>query len=317
MDQELKQQVEYLVNDLKAYQDYDYGNKRLRHTVKHELSQQLEDTLDKDLKAFPTYNSGSTHLRIKDKYEHFLIYYLPILTQHTKTLAATEGLIPSSGSKEYRRGQTSEKYWGLWRKYVKEPKMYTEYLKDLSSSQQWLDANQSYFRYMSNVLCLLDSQMYVRHTSINKFLPEDLKPVCGIWFACGILRGMTGERTPHKDSSDYYCGLNVNTAWGDFTTAKMVFWELEITMKVQKEEAIFFLPRILTHNAVGIQGGIRNIIDAFVHKFVLVWKDRKHQDVTGYLRGGPKRKRRKLGLEELRARNARKSSSREIGKAPE
>ncbi|KAI9761262.1 MAG: hypothetical protein M1840_001986 [Geoglossum simile] len=35
--QELKQQVEYLVNDLKAFQDYDYGNKGLRHAVKHEL----------------------------------------------------------------------------------------------------------------------------------------------------------------------------------------------------------------------------------------------------------------------------------------
>ncbi|KAI9766166.1 MAG: hypothetical protein M1840_006733 [Geoglossum simile] len=128
---------------------------------------------------------------------------------------------------------------------------------------------------------------------------------------------MTGEGTPHKNSSDYHCGLNVNTAWGDFTTARIVFWELEITMEAQKGEAIFFLPRILTHNAVGIQGGVRNVVDAFVHESVLVWKGRKHQEITGYLRGGPKRKRRKLGLEELRARNAGESSSREIEKAPE
>ncbi len=37
MGQELKQRVEYLVNDLKAYEDYDYGPKGLRHAVKHEL----------------------------------------------------------------------------------------------------------------------------------------------------------------------------------------------------------------------------------------------------------------------------------------
>ncbi|KAI9763706.1 MAG: hypothetical protein M1840_009179 [Geoglossum simile] len=227
-----------------AYQDYDYGSKELCHAVKHELymwkkqqkdmvvvqipklysklwrqarcrsrSQQLENALDRDWKAFPTDNSGSTHLRIEEKYRYFLIYYLPIPTQHTETLAATEGLIPSSGSKEHRRGQTIEKYWGLWRKYVKKPRRYKEYLKDLSSSQQWLDANQFYFQHMSNVLHLLDPQMYVRYTSINKFLAEDIKPVRGIWFACGILRGMTRERTPHKASSNYHCGLNVNTAY--------------------------------------------------------------------------------------------------------
>jgi hypothetical protein len=123
---------------------------------------------------------------------------------------------------------------------------------------------------MSNVLRLLDPQMYVRYTSVNRFLPEGLRPACGVWYACGILRGMTGEGTPHKDSSDYHCGLNVNTAWGDFTTAKMVFWELKITVEVKKGEAIFFMPRILTHNAVDIQGGVRNVVDAFVHENILI-----------------------------------------------
>jgi hypothetical protein len=97
----------------------------------------------------------------------------------------------------------------------------------------------------------------------------------------------------------------------------MVFWELKITVEVKKGEAIFFLPRILTHNAVDIQGGVRNVVDAFVHESVLVWKNRKHQKITGYLRGGLKRKRRKLGLKELRAGNAGESSFREAEKAPE
>src|SRR3954454_14428376 len=97
---------------------------------------------------------------------------------------------------------------------------------------------------------------------------------------------MTREGAPYKDANDYHCGLNVNTAWGDFTTAKMVFWELQITVEVKKGEAIFFLPRIMTHNAVDIQGGIRNVVDAFVHENVLIWKDRQHKKATGYLRGG-------------------------------
>jgi hypothetical protein len=170
---------------------------------------------------------------------------------------------------------------------------------------------------MSNILRLLDPQMYIRYTSVNRFLPEGLRPACGVWYACGILRGMTGEGTPHKDFSDYHCGLNVNTAWGDFTTAKIVFWELKITVEVQKGEAIFFMPRILTHNVVDIQGGVRNVVDAFVHKNVLIWKDRQREKAMGYLRGGSRRKRRKLGLEELRTRDAREFSVKGAGKVLE
>jgi hypothetical protein len=99
MGQELKQRVEYLINDLKAYQDYDYGKKGLRHAVKHDLymwkkqqkdmtvvqipqlyrdlwkqadrkakDQQPQNTLEKDWKAFPTYDSDGNHLRIEDKH---------------------------------------------------------------------------------------------------------------------------------------------------------------------------------------------------------------------------------------------------------
>jgi hypothetical protein len=167
MGQELKQRVEYLVKDFKAYEDYDYGRKGLRHAVKTELylwrkkqkdmivvqvsqlyrdlwkqakrrikGQQLQKALNSDWKAFLTYSSNSNHLRIEDKHGYLLIYRLPISAQYTETLVATADLIPSSSSKEHRRGQTSEKYWGLWRKYAKEPRMSREYHRDLPSSQQ-------------------------------------------------------------------------------------------------------------------------------------------------------------------------------------
>jgi hypothetical protein len=124
---------------------------------------------------------------------------------------------------------------------------------------------------------------------------------------------MVGKGTPHKDSSDYHCGLNANTAWGDYTTARMVFWELGITVEVQKGEAILFLPRIMTHNIIDVQGGIRNVVDAFVHENVLIWKDWQHKKVIGHLRGGLRRKRRKLGL----GRPSGESTSEGVGKAPE
>src|SRR4051794_8094411 len=98
MAENFKQRAEYLVNDLRAYDDYDHGRRGLRHAVRNELyrwhkkqkdmtviqtsvlyrdlweqakrktkSQQLEDALNSDWKAFPTYSSGSNHLRIEDK----------------------------------------------------------------------------------------------------------------------------------------------------------------------------------------------------------------------------------------------------------
>jgi hypothetical protein len=142
--QELKQRVEYLVKDLKAYEDYDYRHKGLCHTVKTELylwrknqkdmmvvqvsqlyrdlwkqakrwikGQQLQEALNSDWKAFPTYSSNGNYLRIEDKHGYLLIYCLPISAQYTETLVATADLIPSNSSKEHRRGQTSKKYWGL------------------------------------------------------------------------------------------------------------------------------------------------------------------------------------------------------------
>jgi hypothetical protein len=96
--------------------------------------QQLQEALNSDWKVFPTYSSDGNYLRIEDKHRYLLIYRLPILTQYTETLVATADLIPSSSSKEYRRGQTSEKYWGLWRKYAKELRISRKYYRDLSSS---------------------------------------------------------------------------------------------------------------------------------------------------------------------------------------
>jgi hypothetical protein len=136
--------------------------------------------------------------------------------------------------------------------------------------------------------------MYKRYISILDFLPEDLKPACEAWYACRILRGMTREGTPYKDISDYFCGLNLNTAWGEFTMTKMVFWELRITVKVKKEETILFFSRIFTHNAVDIQGGIRHVLDTFIHQNMLLWKDNKHRELTSYRRKGLPEKKRKI-----------------------
>jgi hypothetical protein len=43
-----------------------------------------------------------------------------------------------------------------------------------------------------------------------------------------------------------------------------------------------FLGRILAYNAVDTQEKVCNIVDAFVHQAPLMWKDKKHKELTGY-----------------------------------
>jgi hypothetical protein len=167
-----------------------------------------------------------------------------------------------------------------------EPQMSSEYRHDLPYSQQWADANKGLFRHLSDVLRLLEPEMYVRYTSIRRFLPPNVNPLCGAWYACAINQNMTEDGTAHLDHSDYYCGLNVVTGWGSFTSAKLLLWQLDLAIEVKPGDAIMFLGRMLTHNAVDIQGGVRNIVDAFVHQAPLSWKDVQHKKLTRYGRKG-------------------------------
>ena len=326
MTEKLNKRLDYLINELKAYEGFNHRGRGLRNAVKSQLytwnkeQQEMEvvrvpylfselwkqsrrkfrdgdqeKTSQPDWHTFPVYPSSNSHLRIEDKHGQLLIYRLRIPQEFTDTLTNTEHLIPKGSMEKHIRGNTSQRYWGLWKKYVREPRMTSDYFKDLPFSQQWLDANQPYFQYMTNVLRLLEPKMYTRYASITQFLPENLKPLCGAWYACGILQGMTEEGAAHKDISDYYCGLNANTSWGDFTSAKLVFWELGLNVEVKKGDAILFLPRVITHNAVDVQGGVRNVVDAFVHQAPLLWKDKMHRELTGYGREGRPGKKQKLG----------------------
>ena len=242
----------------------------------------LEAISQQDWHDFPAYESSNKHLRVEDKRGQLLVYRLRIPEKFTATLTDTEALIPKRATSTHSRGTTSQRYLGLWKKYVTEPRMTSDYLKDLPSSQEWLDANQPYFQHMTNILRILEPKMYVRYTSIKDFLPKGLKPAYGVWYACGILQNMTEDRMTHMDISDYYCGLNVNTAWGTFTSVKLVFWQLRLVVEVKPGDTILFLPRVITYNVVDIQGGVRNIVDTFVHQALLYWKDTKHKELTGY-----------------------------------
>ena len=70
--------------------------------------------------------------------------------------------------------------------------------------------------------------------------------------------------------------------WGNYTSFRLVFWNLDLAVELLPGDAIFFLSRIIHHSSVNVQGRIRNLVNCFVHQNLLSWKDKKHKELTGY-----------------------------------
>ncbi|KAI9761277.1 MAG: hypothetical protein M1840_001980 [Geoglossum simile] len=233
-----------------------------------------QDFLDQDWHQLQLHSANNKHLQIVDRKGRILAYRIPLPEKHLQQLVSTEHLIPSRTVKQHSRGITSNRHWGLWKKYVVDPRMTGDYLKDLPHSQQWLEENQGLFQHLSNILHLLDPKMYVRFSSIKKFLPEGVVPACGAWYACALNLSMTAD------------------GWGSFKSSKLVLWQLGVVLETLPGDAVFFMGRLITHNTVDIQGGIRNLINCFVHQAPLSWKDQKHKELTGFDRAMYSKKRK-------------------------
>ncbi|KAI9768580.1 MAG: hypothetical protein M1840_004777 [Geoglossum simile] len=295
MAAELQQRLDYLIHDLKAYEGFNHRGKGLRNAVKTQLNWWAKTQQDMNTIRVPYLFEDLWKAARARNHQQYIAQATGQDWRQFLTLNDTDYLIPPLPPKKHQRGITVNRHWGLWKKYVKEPRLTSDHYSDLPFSQQWLDANQGLFQHLSDVLRLLEPEMFVRYTSINPFLPEGIQPACGAWYACALNQGMTTDGEAHFDHSDYYCGLNAVTGWGDYTGAKLILWQLGLAIENTPRDAILFLGRILTHNSVDIQGGARSMVDAFVHQAPLIWKDRQHKELTGYGRKGKSGKARKEG----------------------
>ncbi|KAI9781520.1 MAG: hypothetical protein M1839_005935 [Geoglossum umbratile] len=311
MATKLEKRLDYLIDKLKAYEGYDHQGLGLRNAVQTELKwwadaqhnmdviqvpflfndlwniarkknqkQYIAKVTRQGWQEFQVLASSNNHLRIEDQSGHLLAYRLRVPTTYTQTLNNTDSLIPIIPFTKHERGNTVNRHWGMWKKYVAEPRMTSEYCRDQPYAQQWLEANEGLFGYLSDVLRLLEPEMYMRYNSILPFLPDGVQPSCGAWHACAINQGMITEGKAHFDYSDYHCGLNAVTGWGDHTTAKLILWQLGLALEVKPGDAVLFLGRVLIHNAVDIQGGARSVVDCFTHEDPLTWTDRKQEELA-------------------------------------
>ncbi|KAI9764058.1 MAG: hypothetical protein M1839_006046 [Geoglossum umbratile] len=304
---ELQKRLDYLIHNLKAYEGYNHQGRGLRNAVKTQLNwwakaqhnidiiqvpflfedlwkaartgnhkQYIAQVTDQDWRQFPILESNDRHLRIEDKREHLLAYRLRHPTTNTQTLNDTDSLIRPIPLSKHLPSNTINRHWGLWKKYVTEPRMTSDFYWDQPYSQQWLEANQGLFQHLSDVLHLLEPEMYVRYVNIKHFLPDGVQPTCGAWYAYALNQSMTTDGEAHFDYSDYYCRLNAVTGWGDYTGAKLILWQLGLAVENRPGDAILFLGRILMHNSVNIEGRARSMLDYFTYQAPLIWKDRKH-----------------------------------------
>ncbi|KAI9750747.1 MAG: hypothetical protein M1815_001605 [Lichina confinis] len=218
----------------------------------------MKDTVDPA--TFTVIPSTEHPHRIEDKRGNLLAYRLrlPHHLQLIETLEETEQLIPKHGQSQHKRGLAFTKDYRD-----------DNTGKNVGRADEWFRRNQKLFDYLGGtVLRNLAPRMYQKFRSVRTTLDPLLRPLCGVWAGCAINQHQTDDGKVHLDWKDTLLGLNTVVGWGDYETATLNLWQLGVALEVRKGDAVLFLGRILSHNAVGISGGARrrNIVDCFIHE---------------------------------------------------
>jgi hypothetical protein len=114
-----------------------------------------------------------------------------------------------------------------------------------------------------------------------KALPANqLKFLLGIFAQVAIYQEMTTDGVADIDANDVPFGYNMVVAWGEFTTLKLLLWQCQQAIEVKPSDAIFFLDRVFTHNAISIIGGKQNILNYSTHFRLVEWSKKTLADDT-------------------------------------
>ncbi|KAI9854654.1 MAG: hypothetical protein M1824_000240 [Vezdaea acicularis] len=176
----------------------------------------------------------------------------------------------------YTRGSFMVRHYAAWADYMPEPKSSKEYRDQLPYSKEFLDNNQSLFNRLSDDLRLIYPTMYTKYKSVQKFYPEGVRSLAGVWHGIAVNQGQDdAEGTgTHQDWQDYYYGFNTVLPYGTYTGGALILWQLGVIYELQPGDVIMFFGALIAHNTEGVTAGERNSVDLFVHKSTLDWKKR-------------------------------------------
>ena len=239
---------------------------------------------------FPTHESR--HLEIQDSQGNIIAYRFRIPSDVTQHLNQSASLIPhlralpdqssSSSSKvkvkdaDSKRGSTiATRNWSLHKLYVPLPRYHTNLLEDWNrGAEKWLQFNEPVFRYLGHVgLRNINPRMFSKFQEAAKYMPQGQNPVCPPWFGVAINVNQTGPGQPHVDCNDSAFGYNVVVGFGGKWESDLILWQPHIKIEVVPGDAIFFLGRCFTHNAVLKTPATipRHVIDLYTHHTLLAY----------------------------------------------
>ncbi|RPB18301.1 hypothetical protein L211DRAFT_854238 [Terfezia boudieri ATCC MYA-4762] len=122
-------------------------------------------------------------------------------------------------------------------------------LEDGEGAKKWLSAQAPLFKYLSEVLKLMDFESYERMTThpwLDKLLVNQAKhlgqkvvagevstaveiplhKVAGIWYELAVNCDQEFAGVPHRDSNDIKNSMNCIIPWGSWEGADLLFWEV-------------------------------------------------------------------------------------------
>jgi hypothetical protein len=154
----------------------------------------------------------------------------------------------------------------------KVPHRVAAFSHELPQSMEWMEANAGLFRYLSNTVRFINPHKYSMFKYVHHALPDHLQSsTAGVFAQAAIYQDMTKNGGAHIDCMDIPFGFNVVVSFGSYTTANLLLWEAQQAIECVPGDATFFLGRAFTHNAAGIVGGTRHIIDLSTHLNIMKW----------------------------------------------
>ncbi|KAG0126664.1 hypothetical protein HOY82DRAFT_542426 [Tuber indicum] len=230
-----------------------------------------------EFKTIASNRSGQHHCLV-DSNGVVLAYRFRYPDRFLTTLETSQHLLPNPHIDQSVRGLFSKRHYALWADYSPDIFYSREYRNDRPYSQDWLKTNKPLFDYLSHDLRMLDTEMYLKFTSIDRFLPSGLARLAGAWHGVAVNQYMVPGKdiaSTHVDWMDYPGGFNAVLPWGTYVGGNLVLWPMRIAYELKPGDCLFFRGGIIAHQVQEVARGVRNSLDLFCHKSAFDWRKRK------------------------------------------
>jgi hypothetical protein len=202
-------------------------------------------------------------LEVADLRGGVLAKYLPNVVPSQlldQLMSSTAQLHKSLSPKKDRtcRGKQQCYYLGFWRESVKEIRQTP--LSKTEPAQQWVNANQQLFQFVSMQLKARFPQLF----QVYQRIPSEYRPF-GIWSFAVI--NWQSTSILHVDAKDWRNGFCCVLPFADssWTGAELVFPALNLTVNLQNKDLVFFQSHLLQHGNKELQNGTRNSLVLVSH----------------------------------------------------